>query len=110
MTEIKTKDFQRVLVEDLGYKMARKMDDGNYIGAMDLLFTRAICVIEPGVAVYRQRYCFEDIDAFQRAYEGMKAADEVPSGWVAARTLVDAESIPQTPDRKPPAIPRRRTP
>ena len=62
----------------------RRLEDGEYIALLQLMFTLAI-VMECDECGYARRYCFDDLDRARAEYEKIKSIDDEPTGWIAKR-------------------------
>lgn len=73
------------LVNDLGFKGAKRLPDGSYAGILSLMSTAAIAMDVREGGCFQRRYCFKDLNDCLAAYEHLQTRDDVPEGWIARR-------------------------
>lgn len=79
-------DFtKRLLDPGFGFTVAKKLDDGTYVGISRLAFTYAIHIGIDEERSFRRRYCYSDMNSLLGAYADLKTGNDVPEGWIARR-------------------------
>lgn len=70
-----------------GFSNLRKMSDGEWVGTIELLFTRAICTGMDYIQQYEYRWCFEDREACMRELARFDNLTHIPTrgSYVAHR-------------------------
>lgn len=76
---------EQLLAEDGGFVLAKKLEDGTYVGVTRLMFTLALCIGITPTTMYVKRFCFNDAAACMEEYANIKTKDDEPEGWIARR-------------------------
>lgn len=85
MTCAEFDSFTDWLVEEQDFLLARRLDDGTYVGLMPLAFTKAICIGITRTEPFARRYCYDDLRTALDEYHRLVTGDDLPSGWIARR-------------------------
>lgn len=81
-------------IQRLGeYLQVRRLPDGSVAALGDLLFTRAIH-LRCDLYGYERRFCFDDRARADEEFAKLQTEDDEPTGWIARRPEVRAESTP----------------
>lgn len=79
---------------DARFVGAKRLQDGSYVGVLPLMFTYAICMGVTYEAVFKKRFCYEDMSGCLHEYSRLSSCDDEPAGWVARRPLAQgAEAV-----------------
>lgn len=66
-------------LEDLGYEHIRKLEDGEWVLIMPLLFTVSVCCGVGKTTSYKYRWCFKDPKEARYFFKNCKTYDEIPT-------------------------------
>lgn len=61
------------------------LPDNSLAMRVRLMFTTAICLGVGEISPYTTRWCYEDMEACQKAWDSLQSEDDEPTGWVAKR-------------------------
>lgn len=86
MTAEITKEELELLhfLSDEGYNNVRILDDGTFVGTMDLMFTRAL-YIGLNRHGWEKRFCFQDRSMADDEADKLVTGDDEPTGFIARR-------------------------
>jgi hypothetical protein len=85
-------DFTALMrTEDLGFRGAKRLADGTYVGVLQLAFTVAICIGVDRYTSFKRRYCFSDLSQCLAEFENITTKDCEPEGWIARRPVVASD-------------------
>ena len=83
MTQTKI-TLNKKFFEEMGYASVRQLDDGTWIGLIQLLFTTGLCIGLDEFS-WRRRYCYDDKIKLIDAYNKIEKGTDIPIGWIAKR-------------------------
>jgi hypothetical protein len=78
-------DFVAWLLREADFIEARRLTDGTYVGVLNLMFTKGLCIGITPLTSYERRYCYESLGDALAEYRLLQTGDDVPSGWIARR-------------------------
>lgn len=70
---------------DFGFIVAKRLDDGTYVGITKLMFTWGLCIGITTHTAYTKRFCYEDASECLHQYVKLAQVDQEPIGWIARR-------------------------
>mgnify|MGYP006961050029 CR=1 FL=1 len=66
------------LIEECDFIKVRKLESGEWIGILKLMFTTSVCMDIDYMTPYVYRWCFENKEEAEFFFENAKEYDEVP--------------------------------
>lgn len=76
---------EQLLTPDFGFIVAKRLDDGTYVGITQLMFTWGLCIGITQQSAYTKRFCFEDAAECLHEYSKLSDSQQEPTGWIARR-------------------------
>lgn len=69
---------EKYLIDDCDFIKVRKLESGEWIGILKLIFTTSVCMDIDYITPYVYRWCFEDKEEAELFFETAKEYDEIP--------------------------------